>query len=306
MRGECGEGEGSGFTLTPQGNSLVQTVALPLRGHTARLASRELEHAVIVRVIHEVRDRVVARRRGARIATRGAAISSRLFRRRVRNVIVRLLTATLERMVQPEPVTHFMRARVTQVVRRGRATGKRRMKENDAVLRRSRRITRGERGITKNATAGITGPNVEVVSRTLASGGLHRRFRRTITAVVPRRIGRPIRGDELELETLAAISGIEDGNLVRNHCVRNIALRRARARIDDVPIHVDRDVTSGIEVVLVRSKGFKFGFELRRFFRREFMRAARAHNRCCRSGIASNVDAFAHVRRIDATASTQG
>ena len=76
----------------PRQASLEVAVGAPLRCHAGGLARGELEHAVIVRVIHEVGNRVDAWIFGprTRVSARGATISSRLLRRRVIHAVTRL------------------------------------------------------------------------------------------------------------------------------------------------------------------------------------------------------------------------
>lgn len=119
--------EASGFTSIPQTNSLGGAVGVPLRRHAIALTRRERIHAGVVCVIHEVRDRIVAGplRSRAGIATRGAAVSSRFLGCRIGHAVARFGAATLECVIQAEPVTDFVRARITQVVRGGGASRER-------------------------------------------------------------------------------------------------------------------------------------------------------------------------------------
>src|SRR5205085_7251842 len=85
-----------------------------------RLSCRELVHAEVVGVVHEVLDRIVAGVARAGILDR-AAERGALLGRRVIDVIALAVTAALERVVQADPVADLVRGRVAFVVRRGRA-----------------------------------------------------------------------------------------------------------------------------------------------------------------------------------------
>src|SRR6476661_6831940 len=86
------------------------------------LAGREAIHARVVRVVHEVLDRVESCLAGAAVATGRAAEGRRCLCRCVADVVALTRAAALERVVEPEPVPRLVGRGVTQVVGRGVAT----------------------------------------------------------------------------------------------------------------------------------------------------------------------------------------
>src|SRR5688572_25388597 len=102
---------------------LAEAVGREERVHACVLTSREVVHARVVRVVHEVPDRVDAGLVAARIATDRATERRRLLRGRVADEVAVAVTATLERVIEAHPVAGLVGAGVAEVVRRRRATG---------------------------------------------------------------------------------------------------------------------------------------------------------------------------------------
>src|SRR5688572_17935978 len=104
---------------------LPETIRREHLVHSLVLTSTEMVHTGVVGVVHEVLDRVEprsGRTLGAGVTARRAAERRRLLRRRVRDEIVALLTAALERVVEAHPVADLVGAGVAEVVRHGIAT----------------------------------------------------------------------------------------------------------------------------------------------------------------------------------------
>ena len=82
------------------------------RVHARALQARELEHAIVVRVIHEIRDWIRTRSllAGARVAPTGAAVGSGTLRSGIAHLVTRGSASTLERVIQAQPMSHLMRA----------------------------------------------------------------------------------------------------------------------------------------------------------------------------------------------------
>jgi transposase len=106
------------------------------RVHPHVLSRGELDHAGIVRVIHEVVDRIEAREARAGIPVHRTPVRGRALRRRIRHGIpagVLARTAALERVIQPHPVPDLVRRRVTEVIGRSIAARQRRAQHHHAV-----------------------------------------------------------------------------------------------------------------------------------------------------------------------------
>ena len=84
--------------------------------HPGGLAGSELEHAGVVRVVHEVKNRVYTGITLAGVAPGRAPERREPLCRRVVDVIVVRVASALERVVQAEPVARLVRGRVAFVV----------------------------------------------------------------------------------------------------------------------------------------------------------------------------------------------
>ena len=105
------------------------------RIHPRVLSRRELIHAGIVRVIHEVLDRVEAGVPfpAAGIAALRAAIGWRALGGCIAYTVAAAGASTLKRVIEAHPVPDFVRCRVTFVVRVRGTARKRRVQHHDSI-----------------------------------------------------------------------------------------------------------------------------------------------------------------------------
>lgn len=114
----------------------------------------------------------------AGVAAGGAARSSGGLRRGVANVVARAGAATLESVVETEPVTGLVRQALALVVVGSRTAGNRRVEDDNAVVLGVACVVGGEGSITKKSSTGSGRESncvdVEGSSATLAESSLHR------------------------------------------------------------------------------------------------------------------------------------
>src|SRR5262249_30812378 len=97
------------------------------------LAGREAEHAGVVAVVHEVRDRIDPGA-AAGVTAGGATGSRRLLRGGVAHLVVARRAGPLERVVEPHPVAHLVSRRVAFVEGRRGTAGQAGVQDGDAVV----------------------------------------------------------------------------------------------------------------------------------------------------------------------------
>ena len=114
---------------------LGRTKRHPCGAHALHLPGRELEHAGILRVVHEVENRIESGLRSAltAIATDRTVERRRKLCRRVGNQIALVAAFTVERVEEREPVPHFVRGGISFAVDFERAAGKRAPVDDYAV-----------------------------------------------------------------------------------------------------------------------------------------------------------------------------
>ena len=141
--------------------------------HTGDLVVRELVHAVVVNVVHEVVDRVHTRIARARVPVLGATVGRRAFLRRVVAVVVGNRAAALEGVVQAEIVAGLVRDGVAFVVRDSGAARQRGVQRHHAVQGVVFGVHVRERGVPEQAATDVRDPDVEVRSGLVGRGRLH-------------------------------------------------------------------------------------------------------------------------------------
>ncbi len=107
---------------------LVLAIGCPLRSKPCNLACLEFEHTSVVGIIHKIADWIEAGFGGARITADRAAVRWRSFGWCIEHHVaagVGVLTATLERVIEPKPMAHFVSCGIAFVVRGSRATWQR-------------------------------------------------------------------------------------------------------------------------------------------------------------------------------------
>src|SRR5262245_29157734 len=113
---------------------LVVAIRRERRVHPRVLVAREMIHAPVVGIVHEVVDGIEARLRRAAVATDRAAEGRRPLRRRIGDEVSFLRAAALERVIQAHPVSDLVRRRIAEVVWRRGPTRQRGIEHHDAVL----------------------------------------------------------------------------------------------------------------------------------------------------------------------------
>src|SRR5689334_5757896 len=211
----------------------------PVRGpHVAdpgALPRRVLVVARVVRVVHVVVDRVETRQRAGVPAGRATARRAAL-RRGVTDRVVRARAATLERVVEPEPVPGLVRRRLAQVEVRRRTTRQRAVLHPDPVDARVRRVVPRERRDPE--VAEVDQPDVQRVLAALA--GL-RPVRRTRAVPVPGVVVVPVGPGQREREPgVRGLAGLSTGEVLVQ--LRDLLVDLGRGDITGTrarPHHVD-------------------------------------------------------------------
>src|SRR6185369_386780 len=107
------------------GNDSLETIDLetcsegePLVSNPRDLARCELEHTSVVCVVHVISDRIQPNACRARVTTQRTVEVRNSFRRSIGYGITRVVTATLEGVIEAKPMSDLMNRNVALVVRR--------------------------------------------------------------------------------------------------------------------------------------------------------------------------------------------
>jgi hypothetical protein len=138
-----------------------------------------------------------------------------------------------------------------------RTARKRREKNHNSVHLRLAAIARRERRPSKKPASRVARVEIQIVGRTLTKSVLHRAFgRAAVAAIEPGRVGRDIRGREIEAPTGPCECRVENTDLLADLAGWNVSLRHRRSTSNYVKIDVDGAASGSRDISRTAQLGF--------------------------------------------------